>query len=73
MENFVFSSETKNSPAATTFNGPNFYNVYKDAEFLRIDANVEQILTQGYELRKKLNTVEPGKTIVIEGMNLERK
>ena len=73
MENFEFSSEPKTPPATTTFNGPHFYNVYKDAEFLRIDANVERLLAQGYELRKKLSTVEPGKTIIIEGMNLERK
>lgn len=71
MENFEFSSEPK-TPPATTFNGPQFYDVYKDADFLRIDANVEKLLGRGYELRKKLSTVPAGHTIVLEGMHLER-
>ncbi|KAJ8714688.1 hypothetical protein PYW07_002913 [Mythimna separata] len=71
MENFEFSSK-HDTPRKTTFNGSQFFSVYKDAEFLRIDANVEKLLAQGYELRKKLDTVDAGKTIIVEGMNLER-
>lgn len=72
MEKFEFSPPPR-PVATTTFHGPNFYQVYKDAEFLKTNANVERLLGQGYELRKKLSTVEPGKTVVIEGMNLGRK
>lgn len=74
MESFNFLSEQKSTEKKTTvFNGPVFYNVYKDAEFLRVDANVEMILARGYLVRQKVNSLPVGHSIVIEGMNLERK
>ncbi|KAF9419853.1 hypothetical protein HW555_003686 [Spodoptera exigua] len=57
MEKFTFTSDSsENRKPQHTFNGSNFYHVYKDAEFLRIDANIEMLLGRGYELRKKLKT-----------------
>lgn len=53
-----------------TFCGPNFYVVYKDAEFLRNSNNVEIILSKAYELRKKLNMISPGNLLKIDGMDL---
>lgn len=71
MEKFQFTVEHK-SPSTTVFNGPVFYNVYKDADFLRVDANIESILSSGYLLRQKVNSVPIGHSILIEGMHLER-
>ncbi|XP_022834948.1 uncharacterized protein LOC111362505 [Spodoptera litura] len=74
MEKFTFKPETKSSgkeKPQVTFNGPNFYCVYKDAEFLRSDANIEMLLARGYELRQKLKSIQPGSVLLVDGMNLE--
>ncbi|KAJ0175015.1 hypothetical protein K1T71_009156 [Dendrolimus kikuchii] len=72
MENFTFSSSSNSQEPKETFYGPQFYTVYKEAEFLRSSENVEMILSKAYELRKKLNEIEPGKLLKIDGMMLER-
>ncbi|CAB3244819.1 unnamed protein product [Arctia plantaginis] len=71
MEAFGFTQAERNA-ANTVFNGSVFYTVYKDADFLRIDANIENLLTRGYEVRQKMKTIPVGDSLVIQGMKLER-
>ncbi|XP_053611284.1 uncharacterized protein LOC128675728 [Plodia interpunctella] len=54
------------------FSGYDFYNVYKDAEFLHVGANIEWFLSQGYKLRQLMKTVEPGKSKVLTGLWLAK-
>ncbi|CAG9565923.1 unnamed protein product [Danaus chrysippus] len=69
MKKFEFSSRNNESEV---FSGRDFYNVYKDAEFLRHSENVEAILAKGYELRNMLKQVKPGELVALNGMMLER-
>ncbi|OWR43543.1 hypothetical protein KGM_209558 [Danaus plexippus plexippus] len=70
MKKFEFSS--RNNEVSEVFSGRIFYNVYKDAEFLRHSENVETILAKGYELRNMLKQVKPGEIVALNGMMLER-
>ncbi|KAJ2939006.1 hypothetical protein O0L34_g18983 [Tuta absoluta] len=64
---------TKDNPApATTFTGYAFYNIYKEAEFLRSSENIETILSKGYLLRQSLKEVQDGDSVMVVGMNLEK-
>ncbi|CAK1580851.1 unnamed protein product [Parnassius mnemosyne] len=73
MEKFEFSS-TSSGPRIPKdpFSGHIFYNVYKEAEFLRHSDNIETILAKGYELRQKLKNVLPGQQVMIDGIWLEK-
>ncbi|KAM3965440.1 LOW QUALITY PROTEIN: uncharacterized protein ACR2FA_000274 [Aphomia sociella] len=55
-------------PEIVIFNGNQFYNTYKDSEFLHSSVNIECILHQGYELRKSLKNIKPGELIDLKGM-----
>ncbi|XP_049871723.1 uncharacterized protein LOC126370735 [Pectinophora gossypiella] len=73
MKKFEFSSvpQAQAHPTAT-FTGSAFYSIYKEAEFLRNSANIETILSRGYQLRQRLKKETPGEVIKVEGMNLEK-
>ncbi|XP_059062226.1 uncharacterized protein LOC131855031 [Achroia grisella] len=64
---FKFSDRTEKSQ----FSGIEFYNLYKDAEFLQSSENIHRILQQGYELRNLLRKKEPGELVDL-GMWLAR-
>ncbi|CAH2049227.1 unnamed protein product, partial [Iphiclides podalirius] len=73
MEKFEFSSQSASTPQEkVVFSGRIFYNVYKDAEFLRYTENIDTVLSKSHELRRKLKDVAPGKILLIDGMRLER-
>lgn len=71
MKKFEFSSN--HVVPEQIFSGKLFYNVYKDAEFLRHSDNIETILAKGYQLRKTLKETMPGELVKVDGMFLERK
>ncbi|CAH2087589.1 unnamed protein product [Euphydryas editha] len=70
MKKFEFSSDRV--VRDQIFSGQMFYNVYKDAEFLRHSDNIETILAKGYQLRKTLKETKPGQLVAVEGMFLEK-
>ncbi|XP_045450227.1 uncharacterized protein LOC123658985 [Melitaea cinxia] len=70
MKKFEFSSN--HVVPEQIFSGKLFYNVYKDAEFLRHSDNIETILAKGYQLRKTLKETKPGELVKVDGMYLER-
>ena len=53
--------------------GSEFYFIYKNAVFLTTEGTVVKLLAMGHELREKLETLEPGQTLVVEGVNLWRE
>lgn len=74
MKKFEFSSPNTVTPLEkTVFSGRMFYQVYKEAEFLKYNENIETILCKSHELRQKLKGVAPGEHIVINGIWLEKK
>ncbi|XP_028169560.1 uncharacterized protein LOC114359380 isoform X1 [Ostrinia furnacalis] len=69
MKKFEFSDKKKET---TKFIGSTFYAVYREAEFLRSSENIEKILARGHELRLSLKTVEPGESVMVDKMYLEK-
>lgn len=72
MEDFGFT-QPKRYAGKIVFSGPLFYKVYKNADFLRIDANVENLLARGYEVRQRMKQIPVGDSLKVTEMKLERK
>lgn len=71
METFKFSKE---KPASSIpFYGPQFYKIFKDAEFLRETENVVTILSKSHELRINMKNVVPGKLYKMDGFYVYMK
>ncbi|XP_047505775.1 uncharacterized protein LOC125050175 [Pieris napi] len=63
MKKFAFQSSSDSH-----FSGSMFFEIYKNADFLCHNKNVETILSKGYQLRQALKDISPGEKVTMQDM-----
>ncbi|XP_022129851.2 uncharacterized protein LOC111003571 [Pieris rapae] len=63
MKKFAFQDSSD-----SRFSGCMFFEIYKNADFLRHNNNVETILSKGYQLRRALKDISPGEKVTMQNM-----